>query len=118
LGAQASQEAALLTDAQMLIDEIEADVNQAQDKIDEAAQLNVQETQQRYLEAKSESMEAMLALTGTMRQLTDVLLADPGAQNPETLQKWADLGQTMSEQVLRLQEAEAAAGKILEEDGE
>jgi hypothetical protein len=117
-GTQAAQESTVLTQAQALIDEIVTDIGRAKEKIDEAAALNISDNNREYLEAKSSSMDAFLDLTQTMRQLTEVLLADPAAQNPVTLQQWAELGQTMSGQIQKLQEAEAAAGKILEESGE
>lgn len=118
LTAPADQAVASLTEAQTLIDEIEAGIGDALDTIEEAAELNVSDSTRRYLDAKAAALNAMLELTGTMRQLTEVLLADPEAANPETLQQWAELGQVMSDQGARLQEAEAQAGKILEEDGE
>ena len=104
--------------AQVLIAEIESGIIEAKGKIDEAASLNIEEQKRSYLKAKSQSLDIMLSLAGTMSELTEVLVADPSAQHPETLQRWAELAETMNQQSQELVEAEAEAGKIVEENGE
>lgn len=104
--------------AQSLTEEVEAGITEAKGKIDEAAGLKIDDTKRQYLEAKSHALDIMLSLNGTMGELAALLAADPSAQNPETLQRWAELANTMNQQSAQLTEAEADAGKIVGEGDE
>jgi hypothetical protein len=116
--ARTGDDAAQLQQAQTLTDEIDAGINDAKSKIDEAASLNIEEQKRSYLEAKSSSLDIMLSLNETMSELAGILVADPSALNPETLVMWTALLDTMNEQSRLLVEAEVRASKIVEENGE
>ncbi|RJQ43921.1 MAG: hypothetical protein C4534_07355 [Gaiellales bacterium] len=116
--ARSADAAARLEEAQTLTAGIEEGISDAKGKIDEAAGLNIEEQKRSYLEAKSRSLDIMLELNATMSELAALLLADPAAQSPDTLKRWAELVETMNQQSQELAAAEAEAGKIVGGNGE
>lgn len=115
---RAGDDISRLEAAQALTDEVDSGIKEAKSKIDEAASLNIPEQKRSYLEAKSRSLDIMLSLNATMSELAGLLIADPATQNPETLQRWAELVDTMNGQSQQLLEAETEASKIVEANGE
>lgn len=113
---QYEEQRASLARAQELLDEIIPEINRAKAKTDEAATLNISESYRQYLTAKSRGLDASLALTETSREFTAVFLADPAAENPETLTRIAELQGQIQALIIQLNEAEIEARRIAEEN--
>jgi len=113
-----------LTDAQKvtlnkiraLNEEILARIAEARSKTDQAAALDISDSYRRQLQASSSALGAAQDLFRTQQEMVVLLISDPALEGQDSKLKYTELQTRATEQRAILEDADAEAGRLAEEN--
>ena len=109
---QLDTEKQTLSQANDLLNQAIPQIEDAKAKVDQAARLNISSDFRKYLQAKSQALDAARSLRQTQQQKVVLMMADPGFDQPDTARKFADLQKTENDLNAKVQQAESQADQI------
>ena len=113
---QTDAQKATLTKIKALNDEILAQIAQAKAKTDQAVALNISDSYRRQLQASSAALDAASNLFSTQQEMVTLLLGDPALDAPGSRQKYNELQARASDQRSTLEDADAEARRLAQEN--
>lgn len=113
---QTDAQKATLTKIKSLNDEILAEIAQAKAKTDQAIALNISDSYRRQLQASSAALDAAANLFSTQQEMVTLLLGDPALDAAGSRQKYNELQIRASQQRSTLEDADAEARRLAEEN--
>ncbi len=109
---QLETEKANLSQAKSIVTAAVSQIESARSKINEAEGLQISSAFHQYLQDKSKALDAALALRETQLQKINLMLADPGLDNPDSEKQFLQLQQQEAQQDKNIQDAENAADAV------
>jgi hypothetical protein len=100
-----------LSKAQEQLSAASSALQTAKDKLDQAASMNISAEYKSYLQSKQAAVEASLDLVGIFKQEIDIVVTDPGMDQPDSSKKLSDLAGMAEDAAKRARDAEVEATK-------
>lgn len=113
---QTDAQKATLNKIKVLNDDILALIAEARARIDQAAALNISDSFRRQLQASSTALGAAQDLFQTQQEIVVLLISDPALEGQDSKRKYTELQTRASDQRTILEDADADAKRLAEEN--